>query len=355
MTEKIKLPLAGALTAVISLILVLYGNPGNMGFCIACFLRDTAGALGLHRAGAVQYVRPEVIGLVLGSLIISLANREFASKGGSAPITRFVLGTCVMIGALIFLGCPTRMVLRIAGGDLNSVVGLFGFVGGVLLGVFFLNRGFSLKRTYSVPGSDGLTLPLISLLLLAAMIFFPALLLSSQEGPGAARAPLVIALGAGLIMGVVGHRTRLCFVAGIRDSVLFKNFSMLSAFAVMLVVLAGGNMAFGLFNLGLEDQPVAHTDGVWNFLGLGVVGFGSVLLGGCPFRQVILAGSGNSDSTATVFGMVFGAALSHNFNLASSPAGASANGRVAFFVVAAIMLSIAVYSTYFNKKTEAIK
>jgi len=355
MTAKIKMPLVGALAAVVSLVLVLHGNPGNMGICIACFLRDTAGALGLHGAGAVQYVRPEVIGLILGSLVMSLATREFASKGGSAPITRFVLGMCVMIGALIFLGCPTRMVLRIAGGDLNAVVGLFGFAGGTLLGVFFLNRGFSLKRTYSVSASDGLALPLISLFLLAAMIFFPVILLASQEGPGAARAPLVVALGAGLLMGAIGHRTRLCFVAGVRDSVLFKNFSMLSAFVALLVVLAIGNITFGLFNLGFEGHPVAHTDGVWNFLGLGVVGFGSVLLGGCPFRQVILAGSGNSDSTATVFGMVFGAALSHNLSLASSSAGVSANGRVGFFVVAAIMLAIAIYNTYFNKKTEVAK
>ena len=355
MTEKIKMPLVGALVAIVSLVLVLLGNPGNMGFCIACFLRDTAGALGLHGAGAVQYARPEVIGIVLGALAASLATQEFASKGGSAPVTRFILGMCVMVGALIFLGCPTRMVLRIAGGDLNAVVGLFGFAGGILLGIFFLNRGFSLGRTYSVSGSDSFALPFISLFLLAALIFFPALLLFSHEGPGAAHAPLVVALAAGLIMGAVGHTTRLCFIAGIRDSVLFKNFSMLLAFIALIVVLAAGNLAFGLFNLGFYNQPVAHTDGVWNFLGLAVVGFGSVLLGGCPLRQLVLAGSGNSDSVATVFGMVFGATLSHNFSLASSPAGVSANGRTGFFVVAAIMLSIAVYNTYFNKKTEATK
>ena len=26
------------------------GNPANMGICVACFLRDIAGALGFHRA-----------------------------------------------------------------------------------------------------------------------------------------------------------------------------------------------------------------------------------------------------------------------------------------------------------------
>ena len=42
-----------------------------------------------------------------------------------------------MIGALIFLGCPPRMMIRIAGGDLNAVVGLVGFAAGILSGCPF--------------------------------------------------------------------------------------------------------------------------------------------------------------------------------------------------------------------------
>ena len=42
------------------------------GFCVACFTRDIAGGIGLHRAPPVQYIRPEIIGLVLGSLIAAL-------------------------------------------------------------------------------------------------------------------------------------------------------------------------------------------------------------------------------------------------------------------------------------------
>ena len=349
MLEKLKLPLVGALTAVISIALVLLGNPGNMGFCIACFLRDTAGALGLHGAIAVQYARPEVIGIVIGALIVSLITKEFSPKGGSAPVTRFVLGACVMIGALVFLGCPLRMVLRIAGGDINALIGLIGFVGGILAGMFFLNKGYTLKRTYDVSKTDGFALPILSLLLLAVLIFVPSLLLFSENGPGAARAPMLIALVAGLTMGGVGFISRLCFVGGIRDSVLFKDFSMLSPFIVLLIVGTVGNIIFGQFNLGFENQPVAHTEWLWNILGLGLVGFGAVLLGGCPFRQMILAGSGNSDSTIAVFGMIFGAAIAHNFNLASSPDGTTTNGRIAFIIATAIVIIIAVYNTFFNK------
>jgi uncharacterized protein len=46
---------------VLAPILVKLGNPGNMGICVACFSRDIAGALGLHRAATVQYIRPEII------------------------------------------------------------------------------------------------------------------------------------------------------------------------------------------------------------------------------------------------------------------------------------------------------
>ena len=109
--------LAGAIIGVIASLLVFFGNPANMGFCIACFLRDTAGALGLHRAAPVQYIRPEIIGLVLGSFILASVRKEFAPRGGSAPLTRFVLGFFVMVGCLMFLGCPFRMILRLAGGD----------------------------------------------------------------------------------------------------------------------------------------------------------------------------------------------------------------------------------------------
>ena len=46
----------GLLIGVLAAVLVKLGNPGNMGFCIACFIRDIAGALGLHRAAIVQYI-----------------------------------------------------------------------------------------------------------------------------------------------------------------------------------------------------------------------------------------------------------------------------------------------------------
>ncbi len=149
--EKKAIVAAGLVIGVISALLVFFGNPVNMGFCIACFLRDTSGALGFHAAPVVQYIRPEIIGLVLGACIMAMVSGEFKARGGSAPVTRFILAVFVMIGCLMFLGCPFRMILRLAGGDGNAILGLVGFALGILAGVFFLKRGYTLKRSYKMP------------------------------------------------------------------------------------------------------------------------------------------------------------------------------------------------------------
>ena len=80
--SKKKLALAGVICGLVAACLAFLGNPANMAFCIACFIRDTAGALGMHQAEVVQYARPEIIGLVLGAFIISVGTKEYRSTGG---------------------------------------------------------------------------------------------------------------------------------------------------------------------------------------------------------------------------------------------------------------------------------
>ena len=356
--EKTGIVLAGIAIGVIASLLVLFGNPVNMGFCIACFLRDISGALGLHTAGAVQYIRPEILGLVLGSFLMALLRKEFSPRGGSSPLTRFVLGFFVMIGCLMFLGCPFRMILRLAGGDLNALFGLLGFVCGILVGVFFLNRGYSLKRTYKLPVLEGAAFSIIQVVLLVLLVAAPAFIYFSEAGagPGALHAPILLSLAAGLIVGALAQWTRLCMVGGIRDLVLFREWKLLMGFLAILVSALICNLvltavkAGSFFTLGLEGQPVAHTDGLWNFLGMLLTGFGCVLLGGCPLRQLVLSGEGNTDSAITVLGLAIGAAFAHNFGLASSAAGPTANGKVAVIIGIVVVAVIAVANTVQKKQ-----
>ena len=200
--EKGTIVLAGGVIGLIAAILVFFGNPANMGFCIACFLRDTTGALGLHSAAAVQYIRPEIIGLVLGACIISLAKKEFRPRGGSAPVTRFTLGAFVMIGCLMFLGCPFRMILRLAGGDGNALFGLVGFVAGILTGTVFLKKGYTLKRSYKMPKLEGGIYPAFQIVMLLLLTAAPAFIhfTEPEGGPGAKHAAIIIALAAGIIV-----------------------------------------------------------------------------------------------------------------------------------------------------------
>lgn len=356
--EKTGIVLAGIAIGVIASLLVLFGNPVNMGFCIACFLRDISGALGLHTAGAVQYIRPEILGLVLGSFLMALLRKEFSPRGGSSPLTRFVLGFFVMIGCLMFLGCPFRMILRLAGGDLNALFGLLGFVCGILVGVVFLNRGYSLKHTYKLPVLEGAAFSIIQVVLLVLLVAAPAFIYFSEAGagPGALHAPILLSLAAGLIVGALAQWTRLCMVGGIRDLVLFREWKLLMGFLAILVSALISNLvltavkAGTFFTLGLEGQPVAHTDGLWNFLGMLLTGFGCVLLGGCPLRQLVLSGEGNTDSAIAVLGLAIGAAFAHNFGLASSVAGPTANGKVAVIIGIVVVAVIAVANTVQKKQ-----
>ena len=217
---------AGVIIGIIAVALVYFGNPANMGFCIACFLRDTSGALGFHSAAAVQYIRPEIVGLVLGSCILALATKEFKPRGGSAPVTRFVIGMFVMIGCLMFLGCPFRMILRLAGGDFNAIFGLIGFIAGILAGVFFLKKGYTLKRSYKMQPVEGGIFPVVEIGILLLLIAAPAFIhfTEADGGPGAKHAAIAISLIAGLLVGALAQRTRLCMVGGIRDVVLFGCF-----------------------------------------------------------------------------------------------------------------------------------
>lgn len=313
-----KLALSGVVIGLLVMLLAMSGNPANMAICVACFIRDAAGALKLHTAAPVQYFRPEIVGFVCGSFLISMATKEYRSTAGSAPMVRFLLGAVMMIGALVFLGCPLRMVLRMSAGDLNAYVALIGFAGGVATGSCFLKKGFSLGRAYETKSLSGAVLPVLLVIGVATGAY-----VASTEGPGSKHAPLLLALVVALVIGALAQKSRMCFAGSIRDVILMKNFDLLSIIAALFAVMTVYNIATGNFHLSFSGQPIAHSQHLWNILGMYVVGFAAVLAGGCPLRQLILAGQGSSDSAVTFLGMLLGAAFAHNFNLVGSAAKAA--------------------------------
>ncbi|HNQ84639.1 MAG TPA: YedE family putative selenium transporter [Deltaproteobacteria bacterium] len=338
----------GALIGVLAPLLQKLGNPGNMGICVACFERDIAGALGLHRAEVVQYMRPEIIGFVLGSLVAALLFKEFRPRAGSAPIVRFVLGVFAMIGALVFLGCPWRALLRLSGGDLNAILGILGLAFGIWIGTLFLKSGYNLGRTEKTHSAAGLVLAAIMTGFLALALVFPPLagepkndiLFYSLKGPGSMNAPLFVSLGIGLAIGFLAQRSRFCTMGAIRDLVLFGQTHLFMGILSLAAAAFVTNLVLGQFHAGFTGQPVAHTMHVWNFLGMALAGLAFALAGGCPGRQLFLAGEGDGDAAVFVIGMIVGAGIAHNFGLASSPQGVGPHGIAGVVVGFAACLAI---------------
>lgn len=148
-----------------------------------------------------------------------------------------------MVGALMFLGCPLRMLLRLGGGDLNALVALAGFAAGIGVGSLALKKGFSLRRAYAQPMLEGAAFPIASALVLLASVAMPALFLFSTEGPGSMHAPVLAALA---------QRSRFCMAGGLRDVYLFRDMHLLWGSIALLAVMVVGDLALGKWNLGFE-------------------------------------------------------------------------------------------------------
>ncbi len=341
--------ITGIVVGILAPLLVFWGNPSNMGICVVCFTRDIAGALGLHRASVVQYIRPEIIGFVLGALVAALAFKEFKPRTGSAPLVRFLLGMFAVFGALVFLGCPWRAYLRLAGGDWNAIFGILGLVVGIGLGIVFLRMGYSLGRSHPTPKAVGWVMPVIMVVLLVLLIVAPQFgrdaegkltgpIFFSTTGPGSQHAALIISLVVGLFIGFLAQRSRFCTVGAVRDAILLRDSRLLYGVLALIVVAFVTNIILGQFNPGFEKQPVAHTNELWNFGGMVLAGLAFTLAGGCPGRQLFLSGEGDADSAMFVSGMLVGAGVAHTYSMASSAAGPGVFGP--FVVIAGLVICI---------------
>ena len=345
---------ACAIVGLLAAFLVDLGNPGNMGLCGACFLRDTAGAVGLFAGDGPRIFRPELIGLVLGAFLLRLGQRRFEGRAGSHAGPRFFLGIWMGIGALVFLGCPFRMLQRIGGADLNALVGLVGFIGGVGIGRFFELRGYSVGKTAVVVTPAG-----VPALLLAGggLALFLAGLIPFGPGPNDTaskppHAPALAALGIALVAGAILSLTGFCAVSAARQ-IFAGPRRMLIATGCLIAGYAIFALIAGRFSPSFANQPVSHSDHLWNVLAMVLVGLTGVMAGGCPVRQVVLSGEGNGDAFVTAAGILIGGALAHSLQLASTGPGTTERGRAAVLAGLAICVAYAVAVTWLNSRKPA--
>lgn len=160
--------------------------------------------------------------------------------------------------------------------------------------------------------------------------------------------PAIATLSLGFVLGYLGQRARLCFIGGMRDWLLIKDTHLLKGLLSFIVAAFGGFLIFHLFCPALETfpwflkggavfakkwailgvkespsfmlpvpgDPITWSPKVWSHLALAIigglgVGFFSVLAGGCPFRQHVMAAEGSWSAIAYILGFAAGAVIFH--------------------------------------------
>jgi len=329
---------SGLLLGVLGVLLSVWGNPENSGICVSCFIENSAGALGLHDNQRMQYLRPELLGFVLGALVSAFVFRDFRSRGGSAPLSRLFLGMFMIFGCAVFIGCPIKLMLRLTAGDLTAVAGVIGLLAGVWVGLKGLAHGVEFLPQSRGKANGGLLIPGLFILLLLFFLARPAFLLFSAQGGGAQFAPWPMALAVGTGLGALAQRSRFCITGSIRNFMLM-GLRVPALWGLLAFVIAAllANLATGRFHPGLYGQPGAHLEYVWSFLGMGLVGWISVLIGGCPFRQLIKAGEGDADAGLVVIGMFIGGALTQSWGIAATASGVPLYGKISILLGLALV------------------
>ena len=340
-TRKKMFVLMGAVIGIGAVMLSYYGNPANTGLCVSCFMENVAGALRLHDNIRMQYLRPEIMGFVLGAFLMSLYRKEFVSTGGSSPLLRFLIGILLIIGCSIFIGCPVKMILRLAAGDIGAIVGFVGLTTGIYIGLEFVENGFRLGSSKLTPRANGFIIPGIMLFLLVLAFTKPAFIALSTKGAAAQYAPLLLSLGVGLTIGAIAQRTQFCITGGIARIFLWgprevmncpRSTGMLVSIITFFIVALVASLLTGQFSFGLHGQPSSNDSYGWAFLGMLMVGFGSVLIRGCPLRQLVASGQGDNDAGVAVMGMLVGAAMVVNWDLGGNSAGTPPSAKIAVLV-----------------------
>ena len=140
--------------------------PPAYGIGMACHTRDLVNWVLKLVAGVRWEIAPlslavpllTTVGLYLGAALAARRHREFRPLALGHGLRSFVFGVLVMNFAIIALGCPTRLLLL---GAYGEVLGLLGAVGVILLAWPILPL---VRATYGWP--VGLSTPTVALAVL---------------------------------------------------------------------------------------------------------------------------------------------------------------------------------------------
>lgn len=149
--------------------------------------------------------------------------------------------------------------------------------------------------------------------------------------------PPLTTLCLGILIGYFGQRARMCFIGGIRDYFLVRDFYLLKG---LFTFLLSAFISFFIFHfissaiktfpwflngsslsspiLPVPGDPISSSPKVWAHIILAIIGgfglgFFSTLAGGCPFRQHVMAAEGSKSAITYLLGFYLGAVIFHKF------------------------------------------
>jgi hypothetical protein len=124
--------------------------PAAYSFCLACHTRDLVnGALNFffsvgfqtaavsHRALMVS--SPAVL---IGAYLAARVHGERRPRGSERPLCSFATGFVVMAFGIVIFGCPTRLAVRAAYGDVYGLIAVAGVFFGVWCAVTTMRTRF---------------------------------------------------------------------------------------------------------------------------------------------------------------------------------------------------------------------
>jgi len=123
--------------------------PPAYGICMACHPRDMVSWFFNNFFGTNWEIAPvsvlfpllTTVGVLIGAYIAARRNGEIRAISLGKNWQAFVYGLLVMNAAIVVLGCPTRLVLFSAYGEILAVLGVVGVAIGITIGTVLLERG----------------------------------------------------------------------------------------------------------------------------------------------------------------------------------------------------------------------
>ncbi len=245
-------------------------------------------------------------GMLLGALGSALLGKQFKWQISSAReyLKGIIGGTLLGIGISMAGGC--------IGGAFYSGVGAFsmgaftmmiGLIGGAYIGLkivlWEINNLAPPKTQTTKKESDGFDWkkiqPILGILIFAAaiLIFY---VYSGQKQ--------VITGGIcfiGVLIGLVMHRSRFCFVRVFRCPLMTGDAEMVKTVCLSLLIYAAGAAVIKWSYLQPDTMGVSHPVGLGTLLGGFIFGIGMILMGSCGSSALWRIGEGNTKVMLGIF------------------------------------------------------